>query len=345
MSGGADPRVAARSERARSATLAQVLDEYLKVRRKLRPSTRREYRELLDRYLNDWLNLPVTRLTGEMVRQRHAQIAERAPGGANSVMRVLRARVRFAQVTLPPRADGTPSLPILPTRGLSATRAWAPLPKRQSHIEPSELPAWWSAVSQLQSVQSRSALQALLLTGLRVNELLRLGRNGVDLTRRELRIRESKTTAFTKPIGPVLAQILEAHMKRYPGDRVFAVSDLRAALKQVSKLGGKAVTPHDLRRTFVTVAEGLDISTLAVKRLVNHAISDVTAGYAQISNERLGRAATQIEAVIMSMANGMRAPMKLKAAARDDVPGDGSRRKYHHHTSWHESPLGSRHCI
>jgi integrase len=167
------------------------------------------------------------------------------------------------------------------------------------------MPAWWNAVAKVQSVQSRTALQALLLTGLRVNELLSLAPDDVDLTRRELRIRHSKTTSFIKPVGPVLAQMLEVHMKSYPGNRVFEIADLRAALKQVSKFGGKVVTPHDLRRTFVTVAESLDISTLAVKRLVNHAISDVTAGYAQLSSERLGRAAREIEGVIISMTKGL----------------------------------------
>ncbi len=40
------------------------------------------------------------------------------------------------------------------------------------------------------------------------------------------------------------------------------------------------ITPHDLRRTFITVAESLDISAYAAKRLVNHKMSgDVTAGY------------------------------------------------------------------
>ncbi len=37
--------------------------------------------------------------------------------------------------------------------------------------------------------------------------------------------------------------------------------------------------PHDLRRTFITLAEGLDIPHYALKRLVNHADTDVTAGY------------------------------------------------------------------
>lgn len=45
---------------------------------------------------------------------------------------------------------------------------------------------------------------------------------------------------------------------------------------------------HDLRRTFVTTAEGLDLSVYAIKRLVNHKMnSDVTAGYIVSDVERL----------------------------------------------------------
>ena len=45
---------------------------------------------------------------------------------------------------------------------------------------------------------------------------------------------------------------------------------------------------HDLRRTFITIAESLDLSTFSVKALVNHKqADDVTSGYLQLSVERL----------------------------------------------------------
>lgn len=48
----------------------------------------------------------------------------------------------------------------------------------------------------------------------------------------------------------------------------------------VIKESGVHFTVHDLRRTFITVAESLDISAYALKSLLNHKMSnDVTAGY------------------------------------------------------------------
>ena len=47
-------------------------------------------------------------------------------------------------------------------------------------------------------------------------------------------------------------------------------------------------TLHDLRRTFITAAERLDLGIYAIKRLVNHSLSgDVTAGYIITDVERL----------------------------------------------------------
>lgn len=45
---------------------------------------------------------------------------------------------------------------------------------------------------------------------------------------------------------------------------------------------------HDLRRTFITIAESLDIPAYALKRLLNHKMNgDVTAGYIMLDVERL----------------------------------------------------------
>lgn len=45
---------------------------------------------------------------------------------------------------------------------------------------------------------------------------------------------------------------------------------------------------HDLRRTFIMIAEGLDISAYAVKRLANHKMKhDITSSYTVTDVERL----------------------------------------------------------
>ncbi|MGH8642874.1 MAG: hypothetical protein ACRET6_14260 [Burkholderiales bacterium] len=59
---------------------------------------------------------------------------------------------------------------------------------------------------------------------------------------------------------------------------------------------------HDLRRTFATVAESLDIPAHPLKRLLNHRVSaaDVTAGYIVHDVERLRRPMQAITDYLLS---------------------------------------------
>ncbi len=62
----------------------------------------------------------------------------------------------------------------------------------------------------------------------------------------------------------------------------------RKAMLKVAELAGVTFTVHDLRRTFATTAESLDLPAYALKRLLNHKMThDVTAGYIMHDVERL----------------------------------------------------------
>ena len=75
----------------------------------------------------------------------------------------------------------------------------------------------------------------------------------------------------------------------FPGDGVKGyLNEPRKQMNKVIEESGIAFTLHDLRRTFITVAESLDISAYALKRLANHKMAnDVTAGYIISDVERL----------------------------------------------------------
>ncbi|KZY75422.1 hypothetical protein [Oleiphilus sp. HI0067] len=66
---------------------------------------------------------------------------------------------------------------------------------------------------------------------------------------------------------------------------------------------GIQFTYHDLRRTFTTVAESLDISQYALKSLVNHSTSgDITARYVIADVERLREPLEKIQAFMLDKA-------------------------------------------
>lgn len=57
--------------------------------------------------------------------------------------------------------------------------------------------------------------------------------------------------------------------------------------KRAAPVAGRS-TVHDLRRTFITIAESCDFPCIALKGLVGHSTgSDVTAGYVVTGPERL----------------------------------------------------------
>jgi integrase len=170
-------------------------------------------------------------------------------------------------------------------------------------LEPHEVGAWLKGVEGLHSDRSKRALLTLLLTGLRAQEALQLDWRDVDEYRRRLIIADSKTGGFTKIIGPRLAAWLTTWRDGRSRGALFGVSDLRAALEQVEKAGGKAITPHDLRRTFASFAEraGAPITTLKV--LMNHSTrGDITMGYVRPSEADLQHWAGVIETAILRAA-------------------------------------------
>ena len=66
------------------------------------------------------------------------------------------------------------------------------------------------------------------------------------------------------------------------------LTETKTFIARVSEACGVKFTMHDLRRTFITIAESLDIPHYALKRLLNHRIeADVTGGYIVMSADRL----------------------------------------------------------
>jgi hypothetical protein len=72
------------------------------------------------------------------------------------------------------------------------------------------------------------------------------------------------------------------------------------------KIDGVAYTIHDLRRTFITVAESLDISPLVIGALVNHRqpTGSTTAGYVAMETERLRAPMQKVNERLLALLRG-----------------------------------------
>jgi len=284
---GRDPKVERRKAASRDRSLSQWLAVYLDTRKDLRKRSAEEYRRV-KRHLAPWFDRPLREISPEMVETRHATIGESAgPAAANNAMRVLRAIWNFA-------LDRDETLPANPVRRLK--RAWFAVPPRTRVVRMDELAKFYGAVDALQNRTAADYLKLLLFTGLRRREAASLRwSSDIDFTARVIHLPASRTKANRKldlPMSSYVRELLVA--RRAIGDdggfvfgadsRSGHIEEPKFALSIVAEATGIAVSPHDLRRSYVTVCESVDVSPLALKALVNHALgNDVTSGYVQMT--------------------------------------------------------------
>ena len=119
------------------------------------------------------------------------------------------------------------------------------------------------------------------------------------------------------PLSSFLQEMLKARRQRFPEDEwVFFAVGARGHLQEpkrwVSKVAGASGIKfglHDLRRTFITIAESLDISVYTLKRLLNHCEGrDVTGGYIVLDVERLRAPMQRITDFLLDAVNGVSKP-------------------------------------
>ena len=217
-------------------------------------------------------------------------------------MRFLRALFNFAAGQYED-SKGQTLIPDNPVKRLSQTRAWYRVERRQTVIKPHELEPWFQAIMNLKNdaiSQNRETIRDYLLlvlfTGLRREEAASMTWDNVDLQAKTLKVTDTKNHLdHTLPLSNFLYDLLEQRKANAVNDYVFQRSDgqghiteQRKQMAKVIKESGVTFTIHDLRRTFMTIAESLDISAYAVKRLVNHKMNnDITAGYIIADVERL----------------------------------------------------------
>jgi len=301
---GKDPADQKKISKARSITLQDVFDDYRKARKNLKPKTLYDYERVLSAALSDWRDKRLTAITKEMVAKRHRTLGEHSGEAyANLTMRVLRALFNFAASQYED-SEGQSLFPDNPVKRLSQTRSWYKDRRRSSYIPRHQLSAWFRAVKALRTGNGEGNaettadyLTLLLFTGLRRQEAAQLRWNQVDLDARTLKITDTKNhEEHHLPLSDYLHALLSNKRRdNCDGEYVFPgegtkgyLVEPRRQIAKVTDVSGVEFTLHDLRRTFITVAESLDIPAYALKRLVNHKMNgDVTAGYIVTDVERL----------------------------------------------------------
>ena len=163
------------------------------------------------------------------------------------------------------------------------------MPRRERYVRADQLPAFYAAVRGLENPVARDYLLLLLFTGLRRREAASLTWDDVDMAAKVIKVPAPRTKAKRKLDLPMSDFVYGVFMERQRLGReryVFPatgaagfIQEPKFPLRQVAAASGVAVSAHDLRRTFATVAESAGVTPLQLKALVNHAPPrDVTAG-------------------------------------------------------------------
>jgi integrase len=311
---GGDPKVSAQRRARGAVTLSAVLDDYLAANSKLSPRSIVGYRNTAARHLRPWLSVPLREISAEMVEARFRAITEdiaaRATAGqikggvavngktsANTALQLFRALWNH-------QAERDPDLPRNPTWILR--KQWHEIERRDRLVRAEDLPRFYAAARALPSGIQRDLVVFGLFTGMRENEASGLQWAEVDLPLRMIRLparRMKANKAFDLPMSSVVHDLLVPRRALgdggpfvFPGDgKTGHCQSFTLALRQIGAATGIEVSPHDLRRTFATVAQATEISPLALKLLVAHSAGgDVTSGYTFMTQAQLREAAQKV---------------------------------------------------
>jgi integrase len=295
LAAGVDHVKVRREQKVKSVTLGEVFAEFLKSRA-LKPKTVRDYTGVMNNIYPDWQKLPITDISRDAVERRHNKVGtERGKAYANLGARTLRSVLNYASAKYE-TGKGLSILPENPIKRISQTRSWYKVKPRTGHLKAHQLKAWFDAVLGIDNDTIRDYLQFVILTGCRKAEAGKLQWTDIDLTDRSYVLRDPKNNRpMQLPLSEYLAAMLTKRKANsssafvFPGDGVsgYLVEPKRQIAKVIAQTD-MPFTMHDLRRTFVTIAESLDISAYSVKALVNHKQGDdVTSGYIQLNVGRL----------------------------------------------------------
>ena len=175
--------------------------------------------------------------------------------------------------------------------------------RRERLVRDDQLPAFYAAVMALPNAVARDYILLMLFTGLRRSEAATLTWDDIDFNTCIIRVPAVRTKANRRldlPMVDVVRDMLVARQALGRGDYVFLsgsghISDPGYPLWQVAQATGIRVSAHDLRRTYVTAAESVEISPYALKALINHSMGrDVTSGYVIMTADKLRAPAQRV---------------------------------------------------
>lgn len=184
--------------------------------------------------------------------------------------------------------------------------------KRERFLSQDEIARLMGALDEEERGNTNSwplhAIRLLLITGCRLNEILTLKWEEVDLENQCLRLRDSKTGKKLIYLSTVAIELLK-HIPQEVGNPFVICGgkegahliNLQKPWQRIrEKVGLDDVRLHDLRHTFASIAASNGLSLPIIGALLGHKQTQTTARYAHLIGQPLIEASEKISGQIMT---------------------------------------------
>ena len=280
-------------------TVADLAERYMKahVEVNCRPNTVKTFGRIVRLYIVPELgHLPLSKVERSHIAALHHKMRDK-PYQANSTRDVVAKMFRLAEAwgMTPPRRN-----PALSIRRYKEHR-------RERFLTPEECRRLRTVLDEAEvdgSVFPTAipAIQLLMLTGCRKNEIVTLRWDDIDRTAGELMLPETKTGARRVPLTPAVEWVLERIPRiegnpwiitgQNPGDRLKNLDIIWQRLRARAKLD--EVRVHDCRHSYASRALALGEGIPVISKLLGHRKFSTTARYAHLARDGERTAAAKV---------------------------------------------------
>ena len=181
---------------------------------------------------------------------------------------------------------------------------------RQRYLVPEETKTLLSVLDTVSNRRLAAFIHLLLLTGARKSELLRAKWEDIDISRRQLKVKLSKSgkTRFI-PLSEEALHIIASLTSMnspwlFPGRKGGPMAlNFRLWKKIRECVGIEDVHLHDLRHTYASILVEKGCSLYEVQKILGHQTPKMTMRYAHLSAEHLIKAADLVAESVTTMKN------------------------------------------
>lgn len=162
---------------------------------------------------------------------------------------------------------------------------------------------------------SQDFILVALFSGMRRNEIAKLKWEYLDFAARTLEIPLTKNgDPLLLPLSNFLFELLSRRREIagqsewvFPGSGATGhIVETKSFLRRIVGASEVKFTLHDLRRTYISIAESLDISSYALKRMLNHRSNDdMTSTYIIVTVDRLRLPVERVAQKILELSNAV----------------------------------------